>query len=91
MLFTLEIYKDDKRTKTGQRFIGKYDYNRKDRSAMEREVYALYPLYNKADGYRFNIVETMVTRQNAITGKEYQERYDTPSFCSPSSESYWSM
>lgn len=91
MMFTLEIYKDDKRTKTGQRFIGKYDYDRKDRAAMEQEVSALYPLYNKADGYRFNIVETMVTRQNAITGKEYQERYDTPSFCSPSSESYWSM
>jgi len=26
-----------------------------------------------------------------LLGNEYQERYDTPSFCSPSSESFWSM
>jgi hypothetical protein len=24
-------------------------------------------------------------------GGEYQERYDTPRYCSPSSEAYWSM
>ena len=29
--------------------------------------------------------------QEKLGGKEYQERYDTPRFCSPSSESYWSM
>ena len=34
---------------------------------------------------------TYVTRKNMMTGKEYQERFDTPYFCSPSRESYWSM
>jgi hypothetical protein len=24
-------------------------------------------------------------------GAEFKERYDTPYYCSPSSESYWSM
>ena len=38
MLYTIEIYKTDKRTKEGQRLIGKYDYDRKDRASMEREV-----------------------------------------------------
>ena len=91
MLFTIEIYKMDRRTKAGQRLVGKYDFDRKDRAAMEREVAALYPTYKKSDGYIFNIVETMVTRTNAMSGKTFQERYDTPSYCSPSTESYWSM
>jgi hypothetical protein len=91
MRFTLEIYKQDKRTKEGQRLIGKYDYDRKDRASMEREVKELYPTYNAKDGYKFNIVETFVTKRNALSGKEFQERYDTPYYCSPSSESYWSM
>jgi len=26
-----------------------------------------------------------------MTGKTYKERYDTPYFCSPSSETFWSM
>ena len=33
----------------------------------------------------------MVTRRNLMSGKEYQEDVNTPNFCSPSSESYWSM
>jgi hypothetical protein len=91
MLFTLEIYKTDRRTKEGQRLVGKYEYDRPDRAAMDREIEALYPTYKKRDGYLFNIVETMVTRKNMMSGQEFQERYDTPYYCSPSSESYWSM
>lgn len=33
----------------------------------------------------------MVTRKNMMTGKDYVEAEDTPTFMSPSSESYWSM
>jgi hypothetical protein len=91
MLYTLEIYKRDRRVKSGERFVGKYDYDRQDRAAMEREIAALYPTYRQADGYRFEIHETMVTRRNLMGGAEYQERYDTPYSCSPSSETYWSM
>lgn len=91
MMYTLEIYKMDRRTKVGQRLVGKYDFERKDRAAMEREVRELYDIYPPRQGYLFNIVETYVTRKNMMSGKEYQERYDTPYFCSPSSEAYWSM
>ena len=38
-----------------------------------------------------HLYETWVTRKNLMGGAEFQERYDTPYFCSPSSESYWSM
>ena len=42
-------------------------------------------------GFRYVINKTMVTRTNIVSGAEYQERYDTPVSCSPSSETYWSM
>jgi hypothetical protein len=41
-------------------------------------------------GYVVEVHETFVTRKNLVGGKEFQERYDTPYYCSPSSESYWS-
>ena len=91
MMFTLEIYKMDRRTKEGMRLVGKYDYDRKSKEDMEREISALYPTYKKRDGYLFNVVETYVTKTNLMGGKEFTERYDTPYYCSPSSESYWSM
>jgi hypothetical protein len=32
----------------------------------------------------------MVTRKNLMSGAEFQEDVNTPYFCSPSSETYWS-
>jgi hypothetical protein len=56
-------------------------------------------LCNKA-GYSasdLSIIDTkyyqpkMVTRKNLMTGQEFEEDVNTPHFCSPSSESFWSM
>jgi len=33
----------------------------------------------------------MVERTNLMSGKKYMEDVNTPNFCSPASESYWSM
>jgi hypothetical protein len=33
----------------------------------------------------------MVERTNIMTGAKFEEDVNTPYFCSPSSESYWSM
>jgi hypothetical protein len=43
------------------------------------------------DGYFAQVFETFVVKKNLLSGQEFAERYDTPYFCSPSSESYWSM
>ena len=91
MMFTLEIYKRDARKKTGERLVGKYDYDRPDREAMLRESNELYDLYHPSKGYRFEIHETYVAKRNLMGGGEFLERYDTPYHCSPASESYWSM
>ena len=89
MKFTLEIYKMDRRVKEGQRLVGKYDYDRADKAAMEREIAALFPTYRKRDGYIFNVVETYREVTNMMTGKTILERYDTPFACSVASENYW--
>lgn len=41
------------------------------------------------EAYNSHVVK-MVKRVNRLTGKEYEEPSNTPGYCSPSSESYWS-
>ena len=38
----------------------------------------------------FAEIEPMVERTNLMSGKKYMEKLNTPSYCSPASESYWS-
>jgi hypothetical protein len=45
----------------------------------------------RKQGFIVEVFATYVTTRNAMTGKQFQERYDTPYFCSARSESYWSM
>jgi hypothetical protein len=86
-MFTVEVYKRDRRVKAGERLDRKVDHTTADRAAIA-EVYAVK--YPASKGYRWEIHETMV-RRRSIHGQEFTERYDTPHFCSPSSESYWSQ
>lgn len=86
-MYTVEVYKKDARTKVGERLVKKVDHSTADRSALEH-VYK--HTYFPSQGYRFEIHETYVTRRNLMSGGEFQERYDTPYTCSPSSETYWS-
>ena len=88
MTYTVEIYKTDARTKKGERLVSKTDYEVSDKSMLEHTV---KHTWRASQGYRYEIHETYVTRTNLMGGKEYQERYDTPRYCSPNSEAYWSM
>jgi len=87
-MYTLEVYKQDKRTKAGERLFLKQDYETMTLEEVEWVVRVCYPT-NK--GFRCEVHETYVTRKVLGTDKEFQERYDTPYYCSPSSETYWSM
>jgi len=88
MMYTVEIYKKDARTKKGERLVSKTDYEVTEQSMLEHTV---KHTYRASQGYRYEIHETYVTKTNLMGGKEFTERYDTPHFCSPASESYWSM
>lgn len=39
----------------------------------------------------FTNIEKTVERVNMMSGKTFMESANTPSYCSPSSEAYWSM
>lgn len=84
--YTLEVYKTDRRTKVGERLVETKDFD--PMTAVEIEEIAEFL---RAGGYRVVVKETYVTRTSAMNGAEFRERYDTPYYCSPSSETYWSM
>ena len=87
-MYTVEIYKRDARTKVGERLVSKTDYETDNKSMLEHTV---KHTWRPSQGFRYEIHETYVKRTNMMGGKEYTERYDTPRYCSPSSEAYWSM
>ena len=87
-MYTVEIYRADARTKAGERLVLKKDYDTDNRSTLEKTV---KDSIKPSKGERYEIHKTFVTRTSLMGGKEFQERYDTPYYCSPSSETYWSM
>jgi len=80
-MYTVEIYRADRRTRAGERLVEKRDVE-----SMDAAVAVPCP-----QGYRVEIRKTWVTRTNLQSGREYEERYDTPLACSPASDTYWSM
>jgi len=93
--FTVEIYKADKRikkderygkNKKGLRFVEVRDFAPTTRDHISTVAQSL-----QEAGFITQVFETWVVKKNMISGQEYAERYDTPHFCSPSSETYWSM
>ena len=93
--YTIELYKADKRikrderygrNKAGLRFVKVMDFDpvTKDYIKTVEKQFA-------SAGYVVRVYETYVTCTNLVGGKEFQQRYDTPYYCSPSSETYWSM
>lgn len=87
-MYTVIVYKADKRTKSGERQVLYKDYDTQDRSMLEHTV---KHTWRASQGFRYEIHQTMVERVNMMGGAKYMERFDTPRYCSPSSEAYWSM
>ena len=83
--YTLEIYKKDRRIKAGQRLVEKKDFCPVTQDYIQTVVERL-----SGKGITVKLFETFVTKRNIMGGQEFTERYDTPYFCSPASESYWS-
>ena len=84
-MYTVIVYKKDARTKKGERQVHYADYDTDNLSMLEHTVKHTWR------GHRYEIHETYVTKRNLMGGGEFKERFDTPHYCSPASESYWSM
>ena len=83
--YTVEIYKEDARYHKGERFVQKIDYQN-----VSREDIVKHWKKHCKPKCRYVIHETWVVKRNLMSGEEFKERYDTPYYCSPSSETYWS-
>jgi hypothetical protein len=86
MDYTVEVYRKDARKRSGERLVDKLDI-----TVSSPPAAVLLHYQTVFAGHRIELHETWVTRTNMMGGAEYQERYDTPRYCSPSSEAYWSM
>lgn len=94
---TAEVYKRDKRiklnnsytkNKEGLKYIDSIDFNdMTEQDIVER----LSESWNPKNGYVFQINKTYIKRKNIMSGQMFYERYDTPYYCSPSSERYFCM
>lgn len=93
--YTIELYKKDKRIKKDQRYgrnkVGLRFISVRDFAPSTKDYIESVAGADRRAGYVVRVFETYVTRKNFRSGYEYKERYDTPAFCSPSSESFWSM
>jgi hypothetical protein len=83
-LVTVEIYRKDKRVRGGEKLISKDDVE--DYKNLGQHIAEALD-----EKERFSIHRTYVKRVNLISQKPFWERYDTPHYCSPSSETYFSM
>ena len=92
--YTIEIYKADKRikrderygkNKVGLRFVEVLDYAPSTSDFIQQIAQDF-----REAGFVAEVFKTYVTRTSAMNGQEFKERYDTPYYCSPSSETYWS-
>ena len=93
--YTILVYKADRRikkderygrNKIGLRFVNVIDFIPSTKSYIDIVVANI-----REQGFVVEVFETYVTRWNLQSGKEFKERYDTPNFCSPSSETFSSM
>lgn len=86
--YTVEVYKADKRTKTGRKLIKKIDILAKDIDSAHDTAKMVT---GNDDKLILELHETYRTVRNLMSGEEVEERYDTPYCCSVGSETYWSM
>lgn len=84
---TVYIWKRDLRTKSGERLVSTTAWQDRDALTVLREVEAVWP----SAAYRIEVVPTMKTVKNLMTGKDIEIAHDTPRSCDPSSELYWTM
>lgn len=87
MMFSFEVYKKDKRCKGGSKLVEKFDSEAFD--TMEAAQEFVTKTYTDPK-VAVSIHVTMVEKVNYMSGKPFMERYDTPYYCSASSETYWS-
>lgn len=91
--YRLMVFKADRRTKSGERFVKSYEYKNYSGNAMMDEIFDLKQrLYKPADGWRLDFEPLTIMVKNLMTGAMVEIDYkDRGTACDPSMERYWSM
>lgn len=89
--YKLSVYKRDRRTKEGRRFVRSYSYSNLDETGIRGEIINLRVLYPEYDGWTFEYHPLTKTVTNLMSGQPIEIAYDTPGCCDPSTETYWTM
>ena len=88
--YTIRVNKLDRRRKSGDVVVEIINYTSVTEDYMLDKLTELRNTQYPEPKYMLEMFETYVLRVNLISGREYQERWDTPISCSPASETYWS-
>ena len=87
--YTLYIYKQDKRFKSGERPVSTTVWRDRTEAVMEAEIVNLRDMY-PSTLYRIEYFPTKITVKSLMTGENVEIDRDTPWACNPASESFWS-
>ena len=92
MKYTFLYHKKDLRSKDGERTVYEMDFDIEPELLDQVVDFTnnILKSQKRFNNVRLEVIETMVTRKNYMTGEYFQERYDTSYFSSPCSESFWS-
>lgn len=91
--YTLEVFKKDRRCRSGERFCKRYQYRDVSSTWMAEEVSDLQRrLYRSQDGWRLEWHPSTVWVSSLASGRLVEIAYDEAgTACDPSQERYWSM
>lgn len=91
--YRLNVYKTDRRSKTGEKLIKSQDYPNFSGHAMMDEIFSLKQrMYRPADGYRLDFEPMTTTVKSLMNGQMVEIDYrDLNTANDPSTERYWSM
>lgn len=74
-----EVYATDAAAKAARtRMLRKFGYDEAQLAVQDLRAYRMF-------------IEGTVERVNLMSGEKYRESVNTPNYCSPASEAYWSM
>jgi hypothetical protein len=91
--YTLEVFKKDRRTKSGERLFRRYEYRDVSSQWMAEEVSSLSrTTHRPQDGWRLEWHPATVQVTNLQTGRPVEIAYeDVGTAQDPSQERYWSL
>lgn len=89
MEYTVKIFKIDRRCKAGKKLFIVNDIEANDDDEAEILINAMQEDYPE-DKYNITFAPKYITVTNLMSGQEVQIAADTPWYCRPDSESYWS-